>query len=132
MRISTRSRYGLRAMAYLARAGRVCSAKEISQKEKIPFDFLEKIFSKLQKENLVKSQKGAKGGYLLARPPQKISVGEILRVLEGKEIFSVFCRKKRCLSQKKCPIRDVWEKIQEVLNSTLEETTLLDLTKRKI
>jgi len=58
MRISIKSRYGLRALLYLARKNRVSSVKEISEKEKIPFDFLEKIFSELQKKGLIKSQKG--------------------------------------------------------------------------
>ena len=129
MQISIKSRYGLRAMVYLAKAERICSAKEISQKEKIPFDFLEKIFSKLQQNGLIKSQRGTGGGYFLAKSPQKINVREILRVLEHKEIFPVLCKRKHCFSKKKCPIRSVWKKIQKSLNSTLDAITLADLIK---
>ena len=74
----------LRSIVYSAKAGRTCSVKEISQKEKIPFDFLEKIFSELQQEGLIKSRKEARGGYFLAKSPRKISVREILVVLENK------------------------------------------------
>jgi Rrf2 family protein len=130
MQISIKSRYGLRAMVYLAKAKRICCAKEISQKEKIPFDFLEKIFSKLQQNGLIKSQRGTGGGYFLAKSPQKINVREILRVLEHKEIFPVLCKRKHCFSKKKCPIRSVWKKIQKSLNSTLDAITLADLIKK--
>jgi len=131
MQISIKSRYGLRAMVYLAKAKKTCSAKEISQKEKIPFDFLEKIFSKLQQHGLVNSRRGVNGGYLLAKSPRKISIGEILKALENKEIFQVLCKKKRYPSRKKCPIREVWEKIKENLNSTLNSITLADLVDKK-
>lgn len=129
MKISTKSRYGLRAMFYLAKSGKICSAKEIARKEKIPFDFLEKIFSKLQKEGLIKSKRGIKGGYFLAKTPKRITVGEILKTLENKEIFSITCLKRQHLSKKKCPIRNVWDKILKVLNFTLEKITLADLIK---
>jgi len=114
-------------MVHIAKVKKVCSAKEISQKEKIPFDFLEKIFSKLQQKGLVKSQRGARGGYFLAKPPQKISVREIIGALENKEIFSVTCKRKHCFSKKKCPVKKVWKKIKKNLSSTLEEITLVDL-----
>ena len=131
MQISIKSRYGLRTMVYLAKTKRICSAKEISQKEKIPFDFLEKIFSRLQKEGLVKSQKGPRGGYFLDKSPKKISVREILRVFENKEIFSIQCKRKRYLSKKKCPIKNIWRQIHQILNSTLEKITLADLCEKK-
>ena len=128
MQISIKSRYGLRAMVYLTKTKKVCSAKEISQKEKIPFDFLEKIFSKLQQKKLVKSQKGPAGGYYLAKPPQKINIKAIIKALEeNKEIFPIFCKKKHCPSKKKCPIKNVWKKIKKDLDSTLEKITLIDL-----
>ncbi len=128
MQISIKTRYGLQAMVYLARAGRICSAREISQKENIPFNFLEKIFSKLKKEGLIKAQRGSQGGYSLVCSPQKISIGKILKTLEGT-IFSISC-KKDCFSQrgkKKCPIKNVWKKIQYALNSTSDSITLADL-----
>lgn len=130
MKISNRSRYGLRAMVYLAKNKRICSIKEISQKENIPFDFLEKIVSKLEKEGLVKAQRGFQGGYRLAYSPQKISVGKILKTLEST-IFSISCKKDSSSQRKKkkCPIKNVWKKIQNTLTSTLDSVTLADVIK---
>ncbi len=129
MQISIKSRYGLRAMVYLAKAKRICSANEISQKEKIPFNFLEKILSVLHKKGLIKCQKGVGGGYFLDKPPEKISVKEVLMALEDKEIFQIQCKRKSHFSRKKCPVKNIWKKVQKVLNSTLKEIKLADLIK---
>jgi Rrf2 family protein len=139
MKISKRSQYGLRAMVYLAKLGlkkKICPLKKISRDEEIPFDFLEKIFSKLKKEGLIKAKKGVRGGYFLALEPKKIKVGEIIRILEGT-MAPVFCiakeKEKRffCPRKKNCPTKDVWKKIQNILNSTLNSITLADLIKNK-
>jgi len=132
MRISNRSRYGLRAIVYLANNKKICSIKEISEKENIPFGFLEKIVSKLEKGNLVKAQRGSRGGYYLACSPKEISIEKILKTLEDT-MFSIPC-KKDCSYQrrrKKCPVKNVWEKIQDALNSTLSSITLADLINDK-
>ena len=131
MRISNKTRYGIRAMVYLARADKVCSAKEISQKENIPFDFTEKIVSKLRKAGLVKTKRGAQGGYFLGQSPKRISLAKILRTLEG-EIFSVSC-KKHITSRKrrrKCPIRNAWTRVERALSSTLSSISLADLIRK--
>lgn len=139
MRISKKTQYGLRAMVYLANPrlkNKVCSLKKISKDEGIPFDFLEKIFSRLKRVGLIEAKKGVKGGYFLAHSPRKIKVGEIIKILEGT-MAPVFCiakeKEKRffCPREKKCLTRDVWRKIQEVLNSTLNSITLADLIKGK-
>jgi len=135
MKISTKSQYGLRAMAYLANVyekEKICSLKVISEKEGISFDYLEKIISKLKKADLVKSKKGVLGGYFLARPPNKITIGEIIKTLEGT-MAPVFCvamekeKKYTCPRFEKCLTKNVWKKIQEVLNSTLNSISLADL-----
>ncbi|UZE92873.1 MAG: Rrf2 family transcriptional regulator [Candidatus Nealsonbacteria bacterium] len=138
MRISKKSQYGLRAMVYLAgvfgKEKKICSLREISEKENISFDYLEKIMSKLEKADLVKAKKGVQGGYFLKRSPQKINVGEIIRVLEST-MSPVKClaKEKRynCPRKKTCKTLNVWKKVQEVLNSTLESITLADLIKKK-
>lgn len=113
----------------------VCPLKKISKDEEIPFDFLEKIFSKLEKAGLIKAKKGVKGGYFLARNSKKIKVGEIIRILEGT-MAPVLCiakeRKKRffCPRRKICLTKNVWQKIQDTLNSTLNSITLADLVKK--
>lgn len=130
MQISKKSQYGLRAMAYLAKIysnKRPCPIKEISGKEGIPFNFLEKIISRLEKTGLVKAKKGASGGYFLAKSPAKITVREILNALE-KNIALVECC--GCKRIKKCATKNVWKKVQNVLAHTLNSITLSSLTKK--
>lgn len=125
-------------MVYLAsvfkRKNNICSLKEISKKESISFDYLEKIISKLEKKGLVISKRGVKGGYFLARLPKKIKIGEIIKILEGT-IAPVEClikdKKERykCPRQKTCKTFGIWKKIQDVLNSTFDSVTLEDLIK---
>jgi len=138
MRISKRTQYGLRAMVYLANPSlqnKPCSLKKISKDENIPFNFLEKIFLKLKKYRLINAKKGVQGGYLLSRPPQKIKVSEIIKVLEGT-IAPVFCIAKEkekkifCPRKKICKTKQVWKKIQDALDSTLKSITLADLIKK--
>ena len=137
MKISKKTQYGLRAMVYLAHSrfkNKVCPLKKISKDEEIPFDFLEKIFSNLEKSNLVKAKKGAQGGYFLAKKPEEIKVGQIIRVLEGT-MAPVLCiaaeKEKRifCPKKKYCLTKNIWLKIQEILNFTLDSITLADLIK---
>ena len=137
MRISKKTQYGLRAMIYLAKhysKKKVCPLKKISQAEQIPFDFLGKIFSKLEKKGLVGAKKGVRGGYYLARKPQRIKIGEIIATLEGT-MAPVLCvakeRGKRffCPRKKRCKTINIWKKIRDILNSTLNSITLADLIK---
>lgn len=134
IKISKKSQYGLRAMVCLARyykSKQVCSTKIISKIEGIPFDFLEKIISQLERAKLVKGKKGAHGGYLLSRSPSKISAKDIVSVLEdssvgGKKpvVDCTLCKKKR-----KCSAKNVWSKLDDALNKTLKSVTLADLIK---
>jgi len=135
MKFSKKTQYGLRAMVYLAAPrlkNKICPLKKISKEESIPFNFLEKIFSKLEKANLVKAKKGVQGGYFLAKSPQKIKISQIIKILEG-EMAPVFClvkeKKFLCPREKKCLAKNLWRKIQEALNSTLNSITLADLIK---
>jgi len=139
MRVSKKSRYGLRAMIYLAKVfkkGRPFPLKKIAQKEAIPFDYLEKIFSKLEKAGLVHAKKGVNGGYFLSLPPWKIKVGDILRILEGT-MAPVGCVAKEkdkrffCPRKKTCKSFFVWKKVRDSLTSALSSITLADLIRKK-
>lgn len=130
MKVSKKSQYGLRAMVYLAKHSSeqaVCPLKEISEKEKIPFDFLEKIISELERADLLKAKKGVQGGYFLAKPAQKITAGEIVRILESTVPVSCL----GCQMARICSTKNVWEKVQDSLDSTLDSMTLADLIKKK-
>ena len=147
MKISTKSQYGLRAMVCLAKfKGCFCPLRIISKNEDIPFDYLEKIISKLEKQGLVGAKKGVQGGYFLAKAPSKIKLGQIIRTLEG-EVSLVKCLpdmvpkgflgaiakkgKYHCPREKKCLTRNFWKKIQDSLNSVLDSLTLADLIDSK-
>jgi Rrf2 family protein len=126
MKISSKTRYGLRAMAYLAKSfkdKKFCSLKEISQAEQIPFDYLEKILAQLKKKKLIKTKKGSRGGYILAKRPQKIYLNEIVAALEDME--PVKCS--LCQRKKICLTKNFWEGFQESIQEFLSSVNLKDL-----
>jgi len=124
LKISKRVQYGLRAMVFLAKgykSKKIFSAKTISEKEGIPFDFLEKIILQLEKAKLVKGKKGVQGGYILSKSPKKISANDVASVLEDNKtpVDCALCgRKSQCLT------KNVWLKVGTALNKTLEAITL--------
>lgn len=130
MKFSTTTRYGLRAITYVACKGEICSAREISQAEEIPFTYLEKIILKLAKAGLIKVKRGATGGYFLAQSPKDITVEDVVKVLE-KTTSPAPCidPKYKCPRRKLCPTKNIWEKIDESIHLTLRNITLEDLIK---
>lgn len=133
MKISTKSRYGLQAMIYLAkRHGKICSLKEIAQNEAIPLAYLEKILSRLEKGNLVESRKGVKGGYCVSRDLKKINVAQIMETLEGP-VALVFCisqnQAKTCPKQMGCLTRGVWMRLQKAIEDSMRKISLYQLIK---
>ena len=129
MRLSTKSRYGLRALVYLVRNKGFASLQEISQKEDISYDYLEKIFAKLKKSKLVDVKRGIKGGYSLSRCPDEITIGQVVGVFEDT-LAPVMCvahekeMKKNCSRKSTCPTRKVWMIMQENLIKSLNLITL--------
>ncbi len=135
MRISTRGEYGVRAMIYLAlnyKDGDIPLSR-IAMEENISQQYLEQIFSPLRQEGLINSKRGAKGGYTLASSPEKIFVGDIIRVLEGP-IAPVECVSDlnkdincRCGRSDDCLARRVWEKLRDHINELLNDISLQDM-----
>lgn len=124
MKISKKAQYGLRAMLKIARnykTKKILSVKTISEKEGIPFDFLEKIILQLERSGLVAAKKGIQGGYMLKKSPKMISVFDVVLSLEGKNplVDCLFCGR-----SKKCAAKNVWLKVNNALNKTLKEITL--------
>ncbi len=129
MKISKKSQYGLRALVFLGlNKNKILSLRFISEKEKIPFNYLEKISSQLEKKGLVNSKKGVQGGYSLAVSPEKIKIGEIIKALDG-EIVLVECvgTKNNCALKKSCKTINAWLKIQKSLEKTINSINLKDL-----
>lgn len=132
MKLSAKGEYGVRAMACLAldfRAGPV-PLREIAKRENISYQFLEQIFLPLRRAGLIESVRGAKGGYTLARPPEAINVGDIVRALEGP-IAPVDCvaegNAETCGRSTACLTRGIWEKLKDRMEEVLDEITLADV-----
>lgn len=133
MKISTKGRYGLRAMLDLAVNSKTnhVSLGSIAERQGISESYLEQMFSVLRKAELVKSVKGPQGGYSLGSSADKITVGSILRVLEGN--LSVVNEEMDKDSSEAyifeaCIKENVWEKINESINSVVDSLTLAELS----
>ncbi len=133
MKLSTKARYGLRAMIELAlnyETGPV-SVGDIARRQNISSKYLEHLIGSLKAAGLVKSIRGTRGGYVLARTPDKIKLSEIFQVLEGSTA-PVECvdSPEVCSMKDICATRDIWVQMKEALIGILEHTTLQDLAER--
>lgn len=132
MRLSTKGRYGVMAMLQLAinyDKGTV-SLKEIAHQIDYSDSYLEQLFATLKKEQLITSHRGPKGGYRLAKEPHKITVGEVIRALEGPIEFSTCVGGNvnvECQRSSQCLTKDLWEQVNESINSVIDHVTLGDL-----
>ena len=130
MKLSTRGRYGIHAMYDLAlRAdGGPQSIKAISERQGVPEAYLEQLFAVLKRENLVVSTRGAQGGYTLSRPPEAITVGDVLRALEGGlGLVECLDEEEVCGKSCACASRVVWQKLRDGLNAIVDGITLRDM-----
>ena len=127
MTISKRSKYGLKALVYMACSPeKKFSVKEISEREDIPKRYLEQIFSSLKKSELIVSIKGAQGGYLLARSAKEISVSDVLRTLEDTQESGGYA----CCSPEDIEYtleKEVWMRIDATIKELTEGISLDDL-----
>lgn len=127
MKISKKCQYGLRALILLAKnPKRKLSISEISNREKIPADFLEKILSQLVKKKIVKAKKGIKGGYFLSKEPSKIKIIKIIEALEG-EVNLVDCLKNFCPLSFQCCAKKFWKRLQRSIKEVLAKTSLAQI-----
>ena len=130
MNISTKGRYGLRAMVDIAvnSLGDYIPLKIIAERQAISENYLEQVFSVLRKAKLVKSARGSQGGYTLSKEASKITVGEVLRILEGDlnitgddDVLVLDKTIKVCINLM------VWQKVNEQINIVMDSVTLQDL-----
>jgi Rrf2 family protein len=134
MRLSTKGRYALRAVIDLAEqeAQGLVSLKSIADRQELSLKYLEALFTRLCKKGVLKSSRGARGGYSLARSPKKIAVIDILAAIEnGFDRF--FCRQERhqCKRYAGCRTRPFWERLRNVITRELTGTTVADLMESK-
>lgn len=132
MKLSTKGRYGLRAIIDLARysENEPVSINSIAARQDISERYLEQIVGLLRKAGLVKSIRGASGGYVLAKDMSQISVGDVLRALEG-DLEPVKCMaahgEEGCSASGECVTKYVWQKINDSITQTVDNMKLSEL-----
>lgn len=132
MKMSTKGRYGLRALVDLAQYSEIepVSITSISARQGISERYLEQLMSKLKKAEIIQSIRGAGGGYILAKPMGEISVGDVLRALEGS-LEPVECSgiqsESGCTSSSGCVSKLVWQKINDSINDAVDGIMLEEL-----
>ena len=132
MKLTSKGRYAVMALADLAKFNSInpVSLRDISLRQGISLDFLEQIFSKLKKYNIVKSIRGVNGGYILNKEPEEIKLANILSAVD-EEVKTVQCKKeskKGCNSKTtKCITHNLWDELEIHINNFFEQKNLKDL-----
>lgn len=134
MKLSTRSRYGTRLLVDLARHDDQAPIQigEISKRQGISVKYLEQLIRPLKKAGYVTSVRGAKGGHLLAKKPEQIKVGDIVRLFETHtDLVDCISSPEKCDMSDECRVRLVWQEATHVLYQKLDSTSIADLVKEK-
>jgi len=129
MKLSTKSRYGVKALADLAlqSSSEPVTIKSISERQNISEYYLEQLFAILRKAGFIRSIRGAQGGYVLNKLPESITVKEIISALEGPISVSACLTEESCENINDCPTRLLWKKIKESIDLVTSTTTLKDI-----
>jgi Rrf2 family protein len=133
MQVTREGDYGVRSVLYLARQPfkKVCFVNDISEEYKIPRSFLAKILQKLVRAKIVRSYRGVKGGFSLARQARDITVLDVLEAIEGKLALNLcIADKKKCSFSKQCPVQSLWVNIQSKLTDLFKKANFEDLAKQ--
>ena len=133
MKISTKGRYGLRAVLDIAMQDEAASVSSIAARQFISENYLEKLIAMLKKAGIVNSLRGAQGGYVLAKPAEEISVGEVLRALEG-DLNPVDCAEidgsgEFCEGADTCVAKFVWKRISDSINRAVDNLMIAELAR---
>ncbi|MGI8865828.1 MAG: RrF2 family transcriptional regulator [Rubrobacteraceae bacterium] len=127
LELGSEGRYGLRALIYLAQAGRMATADTTSAEAKVPRRLLARIMAKLSHAGLVASQEGRGGGSRLDRHPDEITLKDAVEALEGPfEVTRCIMEQRACGEGPPCAMHDAWEEGQEAILQYLETQTLSD------
>ncbi len=118
--VTSKSRYAVVAMAELARAGpRPIPIAQVAERRGMPVQFLEQLFATLRRDGLLLSQRGVKGGYTLARPPEEITVLEVVQALDGR------------VGEEAREAGGIWKEGVEALRDVFSRTTIADIARRE-
>ena len=137
MRLSTKTRYGVRAVfdiAYHNHPHQPAQAKDIARRESIPLRYLEQIFQDLKRAGLIESKRGPRGGYFLRRTPEKITLGDIVRSLQGpiEEMFAVDDASSSTIegSSSGEVTKELWRNLASQVTSWFDGVAIADLVER--
>ena len=131
IRLSRITDYGIVLMAHLAEGepAAVHNAREVAAETQLPAPVVSKILKSLAREGLLVSHRGAKGGYSLARPPEEISVPEMITALEGPiGLTECTLHPGNCAQEASCHVREPWQRINQAVREALARISLADLT----
>lgn len=134
MKISTRVRYGVKALVYIAEEsakGRLVRIKEVSEAENISVQYLEQILFKLKNEGIIEGKRGPNGGYKISKNPEEINLHDLYKILD-EEMRVIDCNghAKTC-EDDRCSDECIWSRLDNAMTRILEETTLEELIKNK-
>lgn len=129
MQFTKAEAYGLFGIIHLARQapGKVTPLSEISENQDVPEKFLAKIFQSLSKSGIIRSHRGVKGGFSLARPASEISFREVVEIIHGPYFLAKCFNIEEICDRKNCPVKVLLEKAQDALMDVFEEHTIADL-----
>lgn len=134
MQITREGDYGIRSVLYLSRQPfkKISFVNEISEEYKIPRSFLAKILQKLVKAKLIRSYRGVKGGFSLAKQAREITMFDVIEAIEGKIYLNICLHdKKRCSFSKNCPVSPVWATLQARFCEMLKKMNFEELARQK-
>lgn len=134
MQITREGDYGIRSVLYLSRQPfkKISFVNEISEEYRIPRSFLAKILQKLVKAKLVRSYRGVKGGFSLAKQAREITILDVIEAIEGKIHLNICLQdKKKCSFSRHCPVHPVWSTVQIRFTEILKKINFEDLARQK-
>jgi Rrf2 family protein len=139
MKLSTRGDYAVRALLELSTfEGEAMPLSELAERTRIPSKYLEQILMRLRTARVVRGKRGARGGYMIARDPQQVTVGEVIRAMDGplapslcaSQSAHAACPAYRCPSEESCVMRGLWAEVRDAIAGIVDTTTFGDLARR--
>ena len=134
MKLSTRGRYGTKALLDLALhwSNEPVPLKDVARRQNISLHYLEHLITPLIAAGIVGSTRGARGGVQLVRPPHEVKLSEVIQLLEGSTaLVECIDNPESCSRYDLCVTRDIWDKMKKAIDGVLESTTLQDLVERQ-
>jgi Rrf2 family protein len=133
MKLSTKARYGVRAVFDIAyhNSGRPTQARDIARRQDVPLRYLEQIFQELRHANLVDAKRGPRGGYFLAREPEKITVGDIVRAVQGPiDLLALEDGEPRRRNGHASIWPNIWSELAQKIGAIFDGVSIKDLCQR--